>query len=123
MHNIQEYTNHLLKQRIERLEEKIFGNKKRPITLNQQILALEHLGIIQIIRELKTSNAKKAELLSIIIRADESNTKKAIEALARKNDDLVKTIPNYEYLLELFSKVGLSDDVKQLNTKIIGMGK
>ena len=67
-----------INERLTRLEEKAFGKKKPPITLNQQILALNELGLLDIIRALEISNVKKAQLLATIIKTDVSNTKKAI---------------------------------------------
>ena len=96
-----------INERLTRLEEKAFGKKKPPITLNQQILALNELGLLDIIRALEISNVKKAQLLATIIKTDVSNTKKAIEALGRKDAVELKNGFNYEYLSDLFDEVDL----------------
>lgn len=104
-----------LNQRIERLEEKAFGKKKPPITLYQQILILEHLGMLDAIRQLDVSNVKKSQLLSLLLKGDASNTKKAMEALAKKNDPSIINEFNYEYLFNLFEEYDLNDKKMEAN--------
>jgi hypothetical protein len=112
--NINDVLIYNLIERVKNLEEKVFKNKKPPITLNQQIIALETLGMLQKIRELNISAIKKADLLAAILKTDKSNTKKAMEALARRGEKLVKTPLNYEYLAKLFEDVGLLEKCKEM---------
>lgn len=118
--NISGYEWQKMLVRIERLEEKAFGNKKKPIVLTQQILILNQLGMLDKIIELDITNMKKAELLSLILKTDFSNTKKAIEALAKKigEDDLIKTEHNYNYLSKVFEEFGLPDKLQEVEKRI-----
>lgn len=97
-----------LVSRVTQLEEKVFGKKKPPITLNQQVLVLEHLGMLDKIRQLNISNIKKAQLLAIILKSDTSNTKKALEATPKKEGGL-KTYYNYSFLSKLFEDFELPE--------------
>src|SRR4051794_4827228 len=95
-----------LVERVENLEQKVFKNKKPPITLSQQILLLHYLGMLDALRQLDTSNANKAKLLARILKTDESNTKKALEAVAKKESHL-KISDNYTLLRDTFEDFGL----------------
>ena len=104
-------------QRLEKLEAKVFGKKKAPIALNQQILVLKHLGMLDKISELPTSNEKKYKFLAFLLKADESNTKKGMNALAKNDIDIVN-IPNYRFLSKLFNEFDLDDYSLSANNKV-----
>ena len=95
-----------LMTRIDHLEQKVYKNKKPKTSLYQQILILHHLGMLDKIYELETSNVKKAELLSTLLNTDPSNTKKALEELAKKQNQL-KNGYNYQRLVDVFESAGL----------------
>ena len=96
-----------LEQRIKALEDKVYG-KKKSTTLYQQILLLDYLGMLDIIRQLDTSNVKKAELLGKIINRDFSSVKKAIENLGHEDSDLMTPL-NLEFVLECFQAAKIND--------------
>lgn len=104
-----------LTQRLEVVENRVFKNKKAPTSLSQQMLMLQHLGMIDKIYELDIPNTKKAELLSILLNSDYSNTKKALEALAKKEDTHVHLPSNFKYLRDKFEEVELHDLSNKMN--------
>ena len=116
--NIQDHLNKefiALIERMERVEEKAFPEAKKEIlTLNQQILALESLGIIQILRELKLPQIKMATLLGLLIRRDMDTVKKSLNRLASSEDDRTKTAHNYEELSKKFEELGLKEFAKTM---------
>jgi hypothetical protein len=112
-----------MQQRLDRIEAKVFGTKKAPITLHQQILLLHHLGMLNALRQLDISNVKKAQLLAMILKGDSSNTKKAMEALGKKNDPSLINSFNYDFLLELFETYELNDLVTIAEKKLKEISK
>jgi hypothetical protein len=114
-HNLTGFEWFELLQRIDRIEEKVFKKKKIPTTLNQQVLLLHHLGMLQKINELPITSVKKAELLSVILNGDASNTKKALEGVAKRKESPLRIPFNYEYLKELFESFGLVELSSKMN--------
>jgi hypothetical protein len=106
-----------LMERVDRVEEKVFPDKKDVFTLNQQIIALEYFGIIQIFRELDLSQIKKAELLGLLIKRDTDSVKKALNKLSNAEDEQLKTAHNYKQVSEKFAELGLEEAAKSMELK------
>ena len=100
--------------RIDRIEEKVFKNKRKPTTLSQQILLLHYTGMLDKLYELKITQVKKAELLATILNSDHSNTKKALEAIPKKVSYL-KNRFNYEFLQVTFEGLELDRLTEKIN--------
>ena len=56
--------------------------------------------------------------MSRILNTDESNTKKALEALPKKHDKNIHNPANYQFLQNLFEEVGLTSYANKAHQKI-----
>lgn len=83
------YEWHEVTQRIETLEDKVFGKKKPPISIGQQILILSHMGMLDAIHHLDMPMGKKYEFLALLLKSDVTNTKKALLAFAKNHADII----------------------------------
>jgi hypothetical protein len=107
-----------LSQQIERLEQKVFKNKKPITTLNQQILLLHYAGMLDNLYQLPISKEKKIKFLAIILNSDISNTKKAINALSKiEGSDLMNSF-NYEFLRDTFDDCELNELATKANSML-----
>ena len=116
-----------LEIRIRRLEEKAFKNKRKTTTLGQQIVFLHELGMLDPIYQLPLNSfEKKAHLLARILNQDPSNTKKALEAIPKREETDLKIPFNYDFLSELFEEFGAnehSSDMAQKSKKLLQQKK
>lgn len=96
-----------LNERIEELENKVYGSQvKNKTTKAQKLLILHHLGMLDNLSELKMSNVKKAKLLSYIFETHADDIRKDLSAIHNPKSSL-KTPFNYEVLAKVFKEAGL----------------
>jgi hypothetical protein len=105
-------------ERLKRIEEKLFKNKKRPGTSRgQQMLLMKQLGCLDPILQLEISQEKKALLLSIILNADHDNIYNDLVHL----NEPVNTLNierNYQFLINTYKEIGLKKLEEEADAKL-----
>lgn len=112
-----------LRERIERLEERIFKTaRKKDTPARLQLLLFHHLGLLDRINELNLSGVKKAKLLSILLNASDQNIKKDLSQINKKNSEL-KNSHNYSFLLKTFEDLGMKKQAEDVDKILLGILK
>lgn len=98
----------LFEDRIQKIEEVVFKNGKTPSSMAQQILLLNELGLLEVLKKLKLSDVKLAALLSVILNSNKDNIRKVLSKINMKDSDY-KTSVNYAYLHTIYEAAKLTD--------------
>lgn len=107
-----------LMKRVEDLEEKVFKTaRKSTTTKSQQMLLLIELGMMEKIHELKISNKKKADLLSILLNASAENIEKDLSQIYKPDSD-IKSEMNYKFLLQTFKSCNLKKHAEKIDIEL-----
>lgn len=105
---------------------------KEKTSLRQQILILESTGLLDHIENTFKTQSEKRELikkdlilfLSVLLNASEQSIKEVLTDLPKKAHLYnVKTLQNYDYLIELFETVGLKEHSKTVQNEKVEYNK
>ncbi|OLY94406.1 hypothetical protein SAMN05444008_1015 [Cnuella takakiae] len=98
-------------QRLTLLEEKVFKKLKGLRATDAQRFLLFHYmkGLEPIIQRSDISQNQKDLLVSLIINIDQDNAKKFLAELGKKVKPKLETETNYNFLVQQFASLGLSD--------------
>ena len=103
----------LIETRFIDLEEKVFRSKqKNTATKSQKLLLMKHLGLLDIISNLNTTQEKKALLLSFIIDTSQENIRKDLQRIEYANDPAFYNKGNIKFLKDVFANAGLPNHSK-----------
>ena len=96
-------------ERLRDLEFKISKTERKTITTRgQQMLLLEHLGVLDTLRKLDISQNNMAKFLSILINASEANIKDDISNIQKQHSKL-KTAANYKVIHDAFKNSKMTE--------------
>ncbi len=109
---------HIINERLNELEHKVFKQvKKAPTTRSQQMLLLHHLGMLDPILKLDLPLMKKAQLLSLLLNSSQDNIKKDL-SIINKTVSSLKSKENFEFLHKLFEELGLEKKAKEIDLEL-----
>ena len=103
----------LIHQRLDELENKVFKNKRPPITMGKKLLLLREMGLIDSFSNLFNTKELLYQFLSICLNGDITNIKKYLN-----NRNLLEIEDNYKFLIETYTKLQLNDLIKPAKEKL-----
>lgn len=100
-------------QRIDQLEKRLKTAKQSKCTLGQKMLILEFLGAISTTERLKISSNSRMKLLSYLLDAHIKAVEPAFNGRSRTLGSNLSIAPNYVFLINLFTEIGLSGEAEK----------
>jgi hypothetical protein len=100
-------------ERLSEIETRVFKTERKTLTTRaQQMLLLQHLGVLELLSGFNISNKKKAKLLSVLLNASEANIEDDLSAIHKKTSYL-RSSNNYRVVTKTFKDAGLKQLFEQ----------